>query len=385
MRHATLLQPGRWIAAAVLLGLATASLQAAVLPEDRADALYHRYQGGGVTIDGPALLVRKKFGENVSVTGKYYVDSVSSASIDVVTTASAYTEERKEKSLGVSFLRGKTIYSLGFGNSEENDFSADSAQFSISQDIFGDLTTVTLGYARGSDEVRRNGDDTFVDEAERQNYRLGLSQVITRNMLLGASLETITDEGYLNNPYRTVRYLDPESARGYSYRPEVYPNTRTSNAVALRSRYYMPWRAALHAEYRFFTDTWGIDANSFEVGYTHPLPRGLTLDAKVRVYDQTGADFYADLFERDNAQNFMARDKELSTFSSLTVGAGASWEFMSDGKGFMDKGTLNVRYDHMMFDYDDFRDLTVDDVAPGEEPLYSFTAGVFQLFVSIWF
>ena len=35
---------------------------AAVLPEDRADALYHRYEGGGVTVDGPSLLVRKKVG-----------------------------------------------------------------------------------------------------------------------------------------------------------------------------------------------------------------------------------------------------------------------------------------------------------------------------------
>ena len=38
-----------------------------------------------------------------------------------------------------------------------------------------------------------------------------------------------------------------------------------------------------------------------------------------------------------------------------------------------------------MFDYDDFRDLTVTGVAPGEEPLYSFGANVVQFFVSFWF
>lgn len=56
---------------------------------------------------------------------------------------------------------------------------------------------------------------------------------------------------------------------------------------------------------------------------------------------------------------------------------------MSDGRGFLEKGTLNVRYDHMPFDCDSFRDLTVDDVPPGEEPLYSFSASVGQLFISI--
>ena len=52
---------------------------------------------------------------------------------------------------------------------------------------------------------------------------------------------------------------------------EIYPRTRTSNAVALNARYYLPYRAAVHGGYRFFTDTWGIGANTFELGYTHPI------------------------------------------------------------------------------------------------------------------
>jgi hypothetical protein len=49
------------------------------------------------------------------------------------------------------------------------------------------------------------------------------------------------------------------------------------------------------------------------------------------------------------------------------------------------RGTLNLRIDHIMFDYEDFRDLRVTGVAPGTEPLYSFSANVIQLFASIWF
>jgi hypothetical protein len=54
---------------------------AGVLPEDRADALYHRYDGGGVTIDGPSILVRKQVGKSLSFVGNYYVDHVSSSAI----------------------------------------------------------------------------------------------------------------------------------------------------------------------------------------------------------------------------------------------------------------------------------------------------------------
>ena len=88
--------------------LLSAPALAGVLPDDRADILYHLYDGGGVEIDGPSVLVRKKAGKNLSVVGNYYVDMVSSASIDVVTTASPYTEERKQWSLGADYLRGDT-------------------------------------------------------------------------------------------------------------------------------------------------------------------------------------------------------------------------------------------------------------------------------------
>ncbi|MFQ5636224.1 MAG: hypothetical protein ACE5G3_12955, partial [Gammaproteobacteria bacterium] len=55
--------------ALVVLGAA----HAAVLPEDRADTLYHYYDGDNVTIDGPSLLVRKNIRETVSLYGNYYV------------------------------------------------------------------------------------------------------------------------------------------------------------------------------------------------------------------------------------------------------------------------------------------------------------------------
>ncbi len=356
---------------------------AAILPEDRVDVLYHSYEGDNVTIEGPSLLVRKSIGEQFSVSGNYYVDSVSSASIDVVTTASPYEEERIQKSVGVDFLRGDTIMGLSFTTSEESDYSAESINFGISQDIFGGLTTVSLGYALGSDIVRRNGDDVFEDTLDRQNYRLGVSQVLTRNLLLGLNFETITDEGFLNNPYRTVRYRDVDSGSGFSYQAEVYPRTRTSNAVGVRGRYYLPYRAAIHAGYRYFGDDWDIQAHTLEVGYMHPMG-ALTLDLQYRFYTQTAAEFYQDIFPYEDAQNFLARDKELSQFTSNAVRVGLSYDFLEGGWSFLDKGSMNLVYDHMIFNYDNFRDITQGG-NPGEEPLFTFQADVIQLFVSFWF
>src|SRR6187549_3812514 len=108
------------------LALAATQAQAGVLPEDRADALYFRYDGGGVVINGPSVLARKSIGEHVSVQANHYIDMVSSASVDVETSASPYEDERVQSSLSVDLLHGKSTYTFGAVNSDESDYVADT-------------------------------------------------------------------------------------------------------------------------------------------------------------------------------------------------------------------------------------------------------------------
>ncbi|MDJ0710032.1 MAG: DUF3570 domain-containing protein [Woeseiaceae bacterium] len=367
--------------------LAFASAHAGVLPDDRTDVLYHLYDGGGVTIDGPSVLVRKKVGKSVSVVGNYYVDMVSSASIDVITTASPYTEERKQWSLGMDYLRGNTTMRVNYTNSVESDFDANSYAISISQDMFGDLTTLTLTYALGDDLVRRSDDDSFEAPLDRQIYGVGITQILTKNLITTLNIETLTEEGFLNNPYRSVRYLDSGSALGYSYEPELYPNTRTSNAIGLRARYFLPYRAALEAEYRYFIDTWDVESHTASLMYIHPW-KDFTFTGKFRYYDQTGAHFYRDVFPRAQATNFRGRDKELSDLTSSTFKLQAAYEFISDDGtaafGFIKRAKITASLNMLFVDYHDFSDASLG-LPVGSEPLYSLDANVVQVFFSFFY
>ncbi len=85
----------------------TAPVLGGVLPEDEADVMWHNYNGGGISVDGPSVLVRKKVGDSLSFTANYYEDMISSASIDVKLSASPYKETRKQWSGGVDYLHGK--------------------------------------------------------------------------------------------------------------------------------------------------------------------------------------------------------------------------------------------------------------------------------------
>jgi len=363
-------------------------INASVLPEERVDTLYHNYTGGGVTIDGPSVLIRKNFIDKISVSANYYVDNITSASIDAVTQASEYIENRVQTSLGLDYLNDKSTISYSFTTSVENDFDATTHSFGISQDMFGSMTTVSLSFSIGDNIITKTGDDQFLKFSKFNDYRISVSQVLTKNLIMSFNYNIITDEGFLNNPYRSIRFVDNNATDGYSFLLEKYPNTRTTNAASIGFRYYLPYKAALYGSYRYFIDNWDIKSDTYEIGYVHPLENHWTFETSFRAYSQTQANFYNDLFPSANPlngpQNIFARDKELSNFSDINIALGITYDFESDNLFFFERGSANLFFTYMSFDYENFRDIRVKNGA-GNEPLYKFTANVIRLYFSFWF
>ncbi|WP_333607524.1 DUF3570 domain-containing protein [Arsukibacterium sp.] len=361
------------------------SVQSAVLPDNRADLMYHSYQGGGVSIDGPALMLRSNIGQQVSVSGFYLVDTVSGASIDVLATASAYTETRVETRVGIDYLAGDSIVSVNYVQSDESDYNGKSLALDFSHDTFGGMTTLSLGTAIGRDKVSRTGDDSFSDDIRRNKYSIGLTQVLTTSWMAALNTEVSLEQGFLNNPYRQIRYRDPLSELGYSYQSEVYPRTRNSLAVALVNKWFLPYRAALSWQLRHYQDSWDIKAFDTELEYIHPFAERWLFDAHVRWYQQGQAEFYQDLFGFANQQNFMARNKELSEFSNLTLGVGVSYQLPALAWLGAAKPQLNLQLNHVRYDYQNFRNVTLSGFEAGEEPLYQMQANVIRAFMSLYF
>jgi len=374
------------LVASLLLSLAVSvtSIQAAVLDKDRVDVLYHSYEGGGMKIDGPSILLRKKATESVAVTAYYYLDSISSASVDVLSTASAYTEERNEGQLGIEYLRDKTLMSFNLRQSDEDDYFAQSFSVNVSQDTFGDLTNLSMGLSYGDNDIKRNGDDIFEEESQQYRLRAGINQILTRNLTASLNIEAIADDGYLNNPYRTVRYIDNSIPSGVGYQSEIYPQTRNSFATKLSASYYLPYRAALFLHYRYFSDSWEIKANDIEVGYRHPFGDTFELELKLRYYQQSAANFYSDLYPYKDAQNYLARDKELSDFDNMTIGIGITYSIPDSLSYGHSRSEASLQWDYIDFNYNNFRN-PMDEGGVGNESLYGFSANVIRAFYSIYF
>ena len=371
------------------------STSADVLPDNRADVFWSKYSGGGMDITGYSATARAKITENFAVEANYFIDKVSGASVDVLSQASVIKDERKQKSGTLEYLHDKTTYTASYTSSVERDYISETASFSLSQDMFGDLTTVTLGFADTHNTVGINSgtankpDVSWIGHALTRAYSGGVSQIITKNFIAGVNLQVITDAGYLANPYREIRYLDPTKTIGYTLANQVYPDTHTSTAVQVQGKYYLPYRAAVTALYRYYNDTWGVIGNTYELDYTHPIRNRWIFEGRVRYYKQNAASFYSDLFPFADSQNFTARDQNLAALNNTTVGAKVTYAFWPEGWKVFKRGTVTFDASRIRFNYQDFRNIKDFGVAqgysPGTEPLYNFNADVFQVFVSVYF
>jgi hypothetical protein len=354
----------------VLPGLVASQANGATLPEDRSEIVYHYYDGGGVRATGPALLLRKNLADRVSLSAGYYVDAVSNASIDVVTTASPFKETRQAYDLGADWLVRDTLVSLALNTSREPDYVANAVSVDAAHEVFGAMTTVSLGFTRGSDEVRKAYEPAFLDQARHWQYRLGVTQVLTPRMLASANLEVVSDDGYLGSPYRAARVFG-------ALIPERVPRTRSSRAIKLRSLYDYgdgPTRTALRAEYRYFWDNWDIKAHTMEFGAARYVAPGWLAEASLRYHAQDKALFYS-----DNAQSetiYISRNRQLGTFKSTAFAAKATYTFGGAAARFDTKFTGVI--ERKQFKFSDFTDSRTGG-------LYSHNATVLQLLLSARF
>ncbi len=200
---------------------------------------------------------------------------------------------------------------------------------------------------------------------KRQDWgtQLGLTQVLTSDSTMALGFGYTRSTGYLANPYKLVYFLngalnvgdDPNAPILYSResaRLEKRPDERNQFNWNLGYNHYIaPFDAAVHFDYRFAHDDWGINAHTFEADWVQPLYSGWSVTPHVRYYSQSGADFYAPFFTTLQVQaidpatgagtpvdspynrelpEFYSSDQRLSGFGALSGGVTIVKQF---GKG----------------------------------------------------
>ncbi len=279
-----------------------------------------------------------------AATGAYNQDTQL-----VHTLSSASPEIRKQGDFKLSYEWDEATLDAGGGISIENDYESRFGNIGGRWDFNQKLTSLNLGLSytnsdtnaildhdatpyiydagRGIDSynatsssgnVQKQNRNTLLS-GNRQDWgtALGLTQVLNENALLEAGVGYTRSTGYMANPYKVVQtaFIDPaqtgELLNGVSIGLlEKRPDERNQWTENLRYvQYINGLDAALHFDYRFSHDDWGINAHTFEADWVQPLGQGWTVTPKVRYYSQDAADFYTPYLTSNQALNKTAVDE----------------------------------------------------------------------------
>lgn len=266
----------------------------------------------------------------------------------VHTMSSASREVRKQIDLGLSREFDEAALNIGGGISRERDFESVYGSLGGRWDFNRKLTALSAGVSYTYSTIdalldhdvvphvyepymyiyERRGDDiynrthsssrmelgelapTLVGTRRDWGLNLGVSQVLNKSAFVEANLGYARNSGYLANPYKAVEviFVDPLLQEGqaggntsadYVYDAQIVgvleqrPDLRNQGTLNLRYvQHIAATDAALHLDYRYFQDDWGIRAHTLQTEWVQPVGESWTISPRLRYYSQSAADFY---------------------------------------------------------------------------------------------
>ena len=247
------------------------------------------------------------------------VDSVSSASVDVVSAATTrWEEDRVETGARLAAKLAGNDLALGVVRSGENDWLSWSVQASGGREIAQRNTRVQVAYGLTDNRIGRNDDPTFERALLAHTAELGVTQLLSPTTLVSASYTFQLADGYQASPYRFVLLSDGSMAF-----PEAHPDRRMRHGLTIRGLRSLSSQTSLELAYRIYGDDWGIVSHTVTAALVRELGPAWDLRLRARGYRQGAADFYRETYDRP--MTYLSGDRELGTFWDAGGGVKLGW------------------------------------------------------------
>ena len=230
---------------------------------------------------------------------------------DLIMSGATIEDSRTEVNLAATLYGDDRSAAVTLTQSNEDDYEADALSVSAEWTFDDDLTTLSLG-ASVSDDVIEPSDAALFgrvvrEERKTRSVSIGIAQVLDRLSALFAGLSITDDAGFLSDPYKLR---------------DVRPQDRVERALSVRYRRFFPGPGgALHLDYRFFDDDWGIASHTIQSSWYQNAGSRFRIVPNLRYYSQSAADFFLPvdnfLLPPDVSQS---SDFRLSAYGAVTLG-----------------------------------------------------------------
>ena len=304
------------------LGLVAMDAHAETAPERGYVALkvldYLDSQPGAdrIRVKAPALSALVPLGDQWSMTGTLITDSISGASPAYYNAAITPMHDfRRAYDASVTRYLPQGTWSLGASHSKESDYLSRSLYGTVTRSNESKNTTWNLGGGLTRDAINPN--NRVVENETKQTVDLlaGVTQVMGINDIAQINLGWSQSQGYLSDPYKVF---------------DERPRSRTRQTVQTRWNHHTDSLGSTERlAYRYFQDSWGIRAHTFDLEHVHPLGEQWKATAALRYHSQNAARFY---IESDGSAvgpfgpsipqgaAYYALDQRLSAYGAVTYG-----------------------------------------------------------------
>ncbi len=298
-------------------------------------------------------------------------------------------ERRRDVNVNLEYeLDDQLTYNLSGGHSQESDYTSSFVYATASYEFNQKLTTATAGFGYILDSIGSAIDAKLDEKKDDQIYRLGLSQILSKNNLVSVDASFRRSSGYLSNPYKTVyirglitgeEYFNGLVNRGVMTAEQAMdqldtqdltlagvdlfyerrPKQRNQWVFSPKFVQYVPGLdAALHLGYRYYHDSWDIDSHTAEIKWFQPFTGGWLVSPRFRYYSQSKAEFYSPFYLKPREDGNYSSDFRLSGYGTISAGlqvekkivdqvslnAGAEWTTHKGGLKLGGNGLTNSSY-----------------------------------------
>ena len=250
--------------------------------------------------------------ESLSGASPWYTSrSLDGEPIVNLSGASGISDRRTELSIGSRYYLENGSFGGNIGYSEEDDYRAIYFGFNTEKHYNNDLTTVSAGLSYSSDKVFPTDAALFnrVEEDDKQSSSLfvSVSQIINQVSSFQSALSFTEQSGFLSDPYKLR-----------DFRPDDKTQIAWSNSYR---RFFVSANAALHVNYRYYHDDFGISSHTSDLSWHQNLGRTFQIVPTLRYYNQSAADFFTNVDDFLNPiSEYQSSDYRLSAFGAVSGG-----------------------------------------------------------------
>jgi len=320
----------------------------------------HGYQSQAGTVAGPgserAMIVQPMMLVGIRQSSRIHhevvipIDIVSAASanaLDVVSHASAVNEAIGVELTSRFDLTDDDRLTSNITWHEEEPFGSGSFGLGYSRSLADDNAVLGIsGQATFDrfDNLQPNGDRYGRRNRTALNGNVSFLQLLSPTTVFDASYGLTFQQGTLQTTYNSVPLEG-----GISRTKEVFPHTRTRHAVQARIAQHLPdSHTTLRAAYRYYTDTFQLDAHTVEFELHQYLSPWLLVRGSFRYYTQTGVDFFSTAFRlQDTELGPRTADSDLAAFHATEYGLKLLW--LARGQSAFDVSYFHYSRDNGLF------------------------------------